>query len=260
MQSKYKIAKNINVGPDYFQISILAPAVARIARPGQFVHLRLSDTAEPLLRRPFSFHRINKAGFELFYKTIGPGTKLLAKKQKGDTIDVLGPLGNGFALPPLTAQGLVIAILVAGGMGVAPLLAWAEQLQRLKKVKLYALIGARGKEHLFCVNEFKKAGAKVLISTDDGSLGRKGVVTDNLRFLLTTHHLPLTTIYACGPKPMLREVARISKRYQVSAYGSLEENMACGVGACLGCVVKTRFGYQRVCKEGPVFNLEDILW
>ena len=262
---------NKRVKPDYFKISIYAPEIVRQAEPGQFVHLLCQDNSEPLLRRPFSFHRINRNSFEILYKVVGQGTNLLAKSQKGDKIDVLGPLGNGFNLQ-LTTYNLQL-ILVAGGMGVAPLLALAEELVKSQRKKdIFVLIGAKNRRQILCVEDFQALGVKVKISTDDGSCGFKGPVTSLLKkILLTTHpvnslcshgtsNLQLTAIYACGPKPMLREIARLGLRLGFSCWGCLEENIACGVGACLGCAIKTKQGYKLVCKDGPVFDLQEIRW
>ena len=276
IQGKFTILFNRKVGPEYFKMAILAPRIVREALPGQFVHLRCQNSIEPLLRRPFSFHRLNGGSFEILYKAIGRGTNLLAKKRKGDTIDVLGPSGNGFDIQrtnePTNQQ---IAILIAGGIGVAPLLALAERLAHsveparqiyskpdwhiADRERIIVLIGAKTKRELLCAKDFKKLGAKVYLATDDGSQGYKGLVTGLLqKVLLTAYNLQLTTIYACGSKLMLKELTRIAKTFRVLAYGSLEENMACGVGACLGCAIRTKDGYRRVCKDGPVFNLQEI--
>ncbi|NQT00110.1 MAG: dihydroorotate dehydrogenase electron transfer subunit [Candidatus Omnitrophica bacterium] len=252
IQGKFKILSNKKIGPDYFKMVIAASRIARNAQPGQFVHLRCHDSLQPLLRRPFSFHRIKKQNFEVLYQAIGRGTKLLAKRQKGDTIDVLGPLGNGFELAGQP-------ILVAGGMGVAPLLALAESFAQRKNILV--LIGAKTKKEVLCVKEFKRLGAKVGVATDDGSRGFKGLVTDLLTKALRHKKSGAgDRIYTCGPKPMLKVVARISKQYRLLCQGSLEEKMACGVGACLGCAVQTVTGYQKVCQDGPVFDLQDIKW
>lgn len=260
IQGKFKILSNKKAGPDYFKMTIRAPLIAKQARAGQFAHLRCDNGTGTLLRRPFSFHRINQNNFEILYKIVGRGTNLLAKKQKGDIIDVLGPLGNGFD----TLHNL---ILVAGGMGVAPLLALAEKSADRKKIAV--LLGVKTKGSVLCAGDFKKLGVKLQIATDDGSQGYKGLVTDLLKKLLRARHpsaslgtgnAQRTTIYACGPKAMLKEIARISRRFRMPAYASLEEDMACGVGACLGCAVKTTAGYKRVCKDGPVFNLQEIKW
>ena len=264
IQGKFKILSNKKVGLDYFKMAICAPQIARKATPGQFVHLRCLNSTEPLLRRPFSFHKLNHNNFEILYKVKGLGTNLLAKKLKGDKIDVLGPLGNGFNLQ-LRTYNLQL-ILVAGGMGVAPLLALAERLAERKKIVV--LLGAKTKDSILCARDFSKLGAKVQIATDDGSRGYKSLVTDLLKKVLklaTSDTLTGTgkrqaTIYACGPKPMLEEIAHITFRNRIFAQGSLEQNMACGVGACLGCAIKTKAGYKRVCKDGPVFNLREIKW
>ena len=268
IQGKFKVLYNKKAGPDYFKMAIYAPRIVREALPGQFVHLRCQNSAEPLLRRPFSFHRLSRNNFEILYRVVGRGTNLLAKRRKGDKIDVLGPLGNGF-----TATRPKI-ILVAGGMGVAPLLALAEKLADRKKIVV--LLGAKTKGSVSCAGDFKKLGVKLQIATDDGSQGYKGLVTDLLKKVLhNTQYACLSarltakpwarqairnTIYACGPKAMLKEIAHIGRRFHISAYASLEEDMACGVGACLGCAVKTTAGYKRVCKDGPVFNLQEIKW
>ncbi|MCQ9208063.1 MAG: dihydroorotate dehydrogenase electron transfer subunit [Omnitrophica bacterium] len=255
VQGNFQILANKKVGVDYFKMEVGAPSVVKQARPGQFVHVRCRNSIEPLLRRPFSFHRLKRSSFEILYKVIGQGTNLLAKKRKGDKIDILGPLGNGFQLSSINYQ--LSTILVAGGMGVAPLLALAEA--GVGKRSCPVLIGARTKREVLCAKDFKKLGAKVRIATDDGSLGYRGLVTDLLKkLLLSTKNCQLSTIYACGPKPMLQEITRLAKNFRIPAYGSLEENMACGVGACLGCAIKTKQGYKQVCKDGPVFNLQEI--
>lgn len=252
IQGKFKILSNKKAGCDYYKMTISAREIVKAASPGQFVHLRCIEGNQPLLRRPFSFHRLNSDNFEILYEVIGQGTRLLTKRKKGEKIDVLGPLGNGFDI-----KGSSI-ILVAGGMGVAPLFALAEELLKKKK-NILLLLGARDKKHILCKNDFGRLGIEVKFATDDGSCGYKGLVTELLKKILRTKDKP-TTIYACGPKEMLKELSNISTCFNISAYGSLEENMACGVGACLGCAVETRQGYSRVCKEGPVFNLEDIKW
>ena len=267
IQGKFKIVSNKKVGREYFKMVVRAPRIAREAQPGQFVHLRCLNSAQPLLRRPLSFHRFDKHNLELLYKVIGQGTNLLAKQQKGDKIDILGPLGNGFQLSAFSSQ--LSAILVAGGMGVAPLLSLAEALVKRKgKRNIALLVGAQTKSAILGEKDFRRLGLKMQIATDDGSRGHKGVVTDLLNNYLNLSsacarkgiNSQLSTIYACGPRPMLKAVAGIARKNKLTAYASLEENMACGVGACLGCAIRTKSGYQRVCKEGPVFNLAEIKW
>ena len=151
-------------------------------------------------------------------------------------------------------------IIVAGGIGVAPLFFLAE---RLKPLATLVLIGAKTKDQILCKNDFKKLGCDVRISTDDGSAGLKGKVTDLLRNILRNNTINANnaiTLYACGPELMLKEIRQISKSYDIPAQVSLEAHMACGFGACLGCAVDTQAGYKLVCKDGPVFNAEEILW
>ena len=140
---------------------------------------------------------------------------------------------------------------------MAPLVFLAEKLKKSKNV---VLIGAKTKEQIICEKEFKGLGFEVKVATDDGSVGFKGYVSGLLEEVLSGAHYPKSAVYACGPRPMLKEISRISKKYNISAQVSLEEHMACGVGACLGCVTNTRSGFKRVCKEGPVFNGDEIIW
>jgi dihydroorotate dehydrogenase electron transfer subunit len=209
---------------------------------------------------------------------VGKGTEILSQKKAREYLDIIGPLGNGFGY----RTSYIVArtsILVVGGIGVVPLLFLAEKLNERNTQYLPAgrqgaipacrqagrntlvLIGAKTKDHILCEKEFKKLGYSVKIATDDGSKGFKGNVTELLRNILrSTKYDMRYTIYACGPRPMLKEIALISQKYNIPAQVSLEEHMACGIGACLGCAVNTRDGYKRVCKEGPVFDAEEIIW
>lgn len=263
-QIKAKLIYNQRVKGNYRRCALKAVKIADKAEPGQFVNMRLSENSLPLLRRPLSIHRIKGANIDFLYEVLGPGTEILAQKKSGEYLDVIGPLGNGFNYT-LYAKRYTLPILVAGGMGVAPLIFLAEKLMKLKeqrgKSKVLVLIGAKAKSQILCEKEFRDLGCWVKIATDDGSKGFKGKVTDLLKNIL-----PLATsdkrfaIYACGPHPMLKEVAALSKRYNIPAQISIEAHIACGIGACLGCVVNTREGYKRVCKEGPVFKAEEIIW
>ena len=225
--------------------------------------LRISNDYQPLLRRPFSIHSVggrrlrHKNRVEILYEVIGSGTKILSEKKPGEYIDILGPLGNGFSI--LDAR---FSIIVAGGMGVAPLFFLA---QRLKERNALVLIGARTKEEILSKKEFVNLGLDVKISTDDGSAGFRGKVTELLRSILrineqTNQWTSEQIIYACGPKPMLKEISIISRQYNIPAQICLDEYMACGLGICLGCMVKTTNGYQAVCKDGPVFDSNIIKW
>lgn len=257
-QFKTKILENKQVAQGFYRMRIESPYLANNSKPGQFVEVKCSDENEPLLRRPLGVHRIFKSGIEMLYEIVGKGTKLLSGKKSGEYIDIIGPLGNGFNVE----KNLKSAILIAGGIGVAPIMSLAEQLVRGKKIHLHVLIGACKKSHVLCKNDFKKIGADVFIATEDGSMGKKGLVTDLFKDLLYAKRYPLNaTLYACGPTGMLKAVAKIAHDKKMPCQVSLEERMACGVGVCLGCPVKIKGnGYKMVCKDGPVFNAEEILW
>jgi len=252
-QEKSKVISNARMAKDYFKLSLSSTRIPATAKPGQFVQIRISDKTAPLLRRPLGIHRVGPKSFEVLFKVVGEGTSILSQRKPGEYLDIIGPVGNGFDLTVATQA----SILVAGGMGVAPLTFLAEKLAKRKvnSSKLIVLIGAKTRNEVLCAKEFSDLGCEVKIATDDGSRGLKGKVTQLLERILLTG-----CIYACGPKPMLREIAAISKQHHIPAQVSLEEHMACGIGACLGCVINTKKGFQRVCKEGPVFGSEEIIW
>lgn len=266
-----RISRNEKVAHDFYKMRLESPYLARTIKPGQFIEIRSSDSSEPLLRRPFSVHRILKNGIEILYEVLGRGTTALSQRKAGKYLDIIGPLGNGFDIR-LTAYNLPLtAILIAGGMGVAPLVALAEKLVHSPwsivhgKKKIYALLGAATKDRIICERDFKKIDIEVVISTEDGSKGKKGLVTEVLTSLLSTIDYGPSTIYACGPNAMLEEVARIAGLLRIPCQVSLEEYMACGVGVCLGCPVKVRsktvgYEYKMVCKDGPVFDAKEIAW
>ncbi len=262
-QAKAKIIYNKRVNHKYLYLLIREPRIAKEASAGQFLNIKVSDNVEPFLRRPFSIHRVNGVNIEVLYEVIGLATQILSQKKAGEYLDIIGPLGNGFDYEgrrtPACRTGRKDEerILVAGGMGIAPLMFLAG---KLKKTKAIVLIGAKTKNDILCEKEFKKLGCDVKIATDDGSRGFKGKVTDLLKRLLSTMDYRLWTIYGCGPRPMLKEISRLSKECNIPAQISLEEHLACGIGACLGCVVGTIDGYKRVCREGPVFKADEIIW
>jgi dihydroorotate dehydrogenase electron transfer subunit len=215
---------------------------------------------------------------EILYKIYGRGTALLAAMRPGRFLRALGPLGNAFEVPR-SATGV---IMVAGGIGVPPIAALAESLAKRRtsrRTEMTVFLGGRSKADLLCTADFRRAGAEVHMATEDGSKGFKGLVTELLeKFLRTPHHAPRqgrskqrpypaprTSIYACGPHPMLAALAPIAEKYDLPYQASLEANMACGFGACVGCVVPVKGGeghrtYRLVCKDGPVFDAHDILW
>lgn len=299
-QTKAKVLYNKRIKRNYFEISLDSVRIAKTASPGQFVEIKVSDDIEPLLRRPFSIHRIahklvssqahklkTKKYIVILYEVVGKATEILSQRKAGEYLDILGPLGNGFDYhTPYTIHHT--PILVAGGMGTAPLIFLAEKLvtkSQSHKVtrKPLALIGGKTKEDILCEKEFRELGYEVKIATDDGSVGFKGYVSNLLEKMLKTDNRKLTTIYACGPKPMLKEISIISERYHIPAQISLEAHLACGIGACMGCVIKSQklkvksqndnlksksknqelkseFEYKRVCKDGPVFEASQIIW
>jgi len=261
LQVKVKILYNKKIKGNYFHLVIQAPKITKESLPGQFLNIKVNDADEPLLRRPFSIHRVRGANVELLYEVVGEATKVLSQRKPGEYLDVIGPLGNGFQL---NTKHKTLNILVAGGMGVAPLIFLAEKLRERTPNTEHrtplVLIGAKTKSQVLCTKKFQDLGCEVKVATDDGSRGFKGNITDLFRNLVSSIEYRVSSIYACGPRPMLKEISWISKKYKMPAQISLEEHMACGIGACLGCVVNTKEGFKRVCKEGPVFKADEIVW
>lgn len=224
-------------------------------KPGQFFMLSVNLGADPLLRRPFSLHRWLGQDFQILYKVLGKLTHILKDKKNHDTLEIIGPLGNGF--PTIKTKDK--PIFAGGGLGVVSLFALAETITG-KNPPFF--LGAKSRKEALCIDKLKSIGIDPVVSTDDGTLGQKGLITDVLRAFLSRHSLPVTgyCLYACGPKPMLKELSLLAKKFKLKGYIALEENMACGIGACLSCVVNTKKGFKRVCKEGPVFPIEEIVW
>lgn len=264
---KAKIVENISLSK-YFKILTIIPVQTFSENlllnplPGQFYMLQGGSTYDPLLKRPFSIFGYEDNTLQFLYRIRGKGTHAIAGLKRGDVINLIGPLGNSYPEP----RGDFIA--VAGGIGIASLLPFLEQF----KNRAYLFYGARNKDELIMTDKARALSKEMFITTDDGSEGQKGLVTDLLRkFLNTTLNTQhFTLIYACGPAPMMKTLAQIIEGRGIKCYVSLEEHMACGVGACLGCVTKIRsqnteakiqtWTYKRVCKEGPVFDIEDIVW
>ncbi|MCX5715963.1 MAG: dihydroorotate dehydrogenase electron transfer subunit [Candidatus Omnitrophica bacterium] len=245
-----KITENKNIAGGYFKLSFKDSWLATNSKPGQFLEVRVNDGLKPFLRKPLGIHRIENNSVEVLYEVIGEGTKALSERKREEALDIIGPLGNGFNLTPNTYN--LTPLLIAGGIGVAPLVFLAQKLARSKPI---VLLGAKTKADVLCEKGLRRLGCDVRIATDDGSKGHKGFVTELLKEIL-----PKTLIYACGPKPMMKEIARIAAMRKIPCQVLLEEYMACGIGACLGCAVMTRKGYKMVCKDGPVFKAGDIIW
>jgi len=265
-EKKVIIISNRDLKHGRFILSFSDKQIAGAASPGQFLMVKVSRGLFPLLRRPFSIHNCSgKDGrIDVLYEVKGPGSRLLSQYPPGRVLEVVGPLGNGFSLPE-KGRGV---ILVAGGMGAAPLFFLASRLaaERSKR-RIYALLGACGKNRLCRPAEFTAAGCSVKLSTDDGSCGSAGYVSGLLdSFLNSPGIIPSAyVIYACGPRPMLQATAFVAGKFGVPGYCSLEAHMACGIGACMGCVIPVRSeggreAYKRVCHDGPVFSLQEPDW
>lgn len=263
------VLSNQEISPGYYRMRILAPGYHALAQAGQFVMFRVQRSLPPLLRRPFGIFRTGflapdcdgmppKEFIELVYKVVGLGTEIMQELHEGDKIELLGPLGRGFDLGAPDED----KILVGGGIGLVPLYMLAEKLENKSKARL--LMGGRTRDDIITVTEFERLGVETYVSTEDGSLGEEGLVTQVLERKLEKY--PKATVYACGPMPMLDAVQQICKRYNAPLQVSLEALMACGVGACLGCVVKGAGHseadprYLCTCKEGPVFDAEQLDW
>ncbi|GFN22075.1 dihydroorotate dehydrogenase electron transfer subunit [Thermanaeromonas sp. C210] len=252
-----EVVANSPVGPGIYHLRLRVALPG--ALPGQFVHLRCGSSLDPLLRRPLSIHDYNPAGQEvqLLYQVVGRGTAWLAGRKPGDFIDGLGPLGRGFTLP----AGPRVA-LVAGGLGLAPLFFLA-RVAAAEGCQVTFYVGARSREGLLRLEALEGLGLEVQRATDDGSAGFAGPVTSLLARDL--EYKRYDQIFACGPRAMLAEVARLAGQKGIPAEVSLEERMACGLGACRGCVVALygedgSIAYENVCSAGPVFPAEKIVW
>jgi dihydroorotate dehydrogenase electron transfer subunit len=227
--------------------------------PGQFVQVRVNDSRSTFLRRPISIHYIDKQANELWLliQIIGEGTNKLAKSNPGELINLIYPLGNGFSLPEnifTSPEKNKKLLLIGGGAGVAPLLYLGAQLSFLS-YKPEFLLGARSQKDLIQLDEFRKYG-DVYLTTDDGSCGENGFVTNHP----VLKSIDFDYLYVCGPKPMMMAVAKYAKQHSIAGEVSLENIMACGVGACLCCVEKTTYGNLRVCTEGPIMNINTLTW
>jgi len=263
---KVKILSGKEVVPNIYLMRLKAPEITQDALSGQFIHIKCSKDNYPLLRRPFSIHRIDKEKGEIFIllQVVGEGTKLLAQRVVGDDLDIMGPIGNGFNIYPESRK----IMIVGGGIGVAPLLALCEESIRQGK-EVRVLISALKKELVIGEESFRNLGAKVDVATDDGSYKHKGLVTDLLEGSIREGWLA-NQIFACGPKSMLKKIVEISLDAHIDCQVSLEERMACGIGACLGCVCKiktkdkkedkVKYEFKKVCEDGPIFGGSEVVW
>ena len=234
-------------------------------QPGQFFMIQTSPGFDPLLRRPFSVFQFGPVGkngesrLSILYQVVGRGTELMTAWNSGEPVPLVGPLGTGFTVP----KNVRHVLMLAGGIGIAPLFGLAELILReIEGVDVRICVGGKSTEDVLMTHELRALGADVEVTTEDGSMGMKGLVTDWFEDK-ASHLAPMgnTIVYACGPQPMLAVVGTLTHRLDLPCQVSIEARMACGVGSCLGCAVRTREkGYQLVCTTGPVFDVMDIDW
>jgi dihydroorotate dehydrogenase electron transfer subunit len=240
----------------YFRLVVRAPQIAPLVQPGQFVHVRILPLKHALLRRPFSVFQVSGDTLSVLYKTVGEGTEVLSRMQPGDELSLIGPLGHGFTVPQADGE---TPFLVAGGYGMAALYLLAQRSPQ----KGIAFVGGRRRVDILCETEFRALGWEVRVTTEDGSHGEKGLVTQALQTELG-QPAPGRKLFACGPTPMLKAVGQLAAEFNLPAELSLDEHMGCGIGVCLTCVVPIKTGdgweYQRTCTEGPVFDSRQVAW
>ncbi|MBS4189160.1 dihydroorotate dehydrogenase electron transfer subunit [Bacillus sp. FJAT-49705] len=251
-----KVVSQKEIAERIFELTLQGELVYEMDEPGQFVHLKVSDHLDPLLRRPISISNINKnqQQFTMIYRAEGKGTVLLSKKKSGEFIDVLGPLGHGFPINEI--QPGETALLVGGGIGVPPLYELSKQLVN-RGVKVIHVLGFQSSNVVFYHEKFTQLG-ETYIATVDGSYGVNGFVTD----VIESEKIDFNILYSCGPTPMLKALEQAYKQKKV--YLSLEERMGCGIGACFACVCHTGddptgYTYKKVCSDGPVFKAGEVV-
>jgi dihydroorotate dehydrogenase electron transfer subunit len=253
-----KISENRVLGGGYFVLRLAGCASLSVAKPGQFVMIRGAWGRDPLLPRAFSLLAVGPGGTaDILAKTVGRGTALLERALPGAEIDVLGPLGSSFPEP----DGVNIDLLVAGGVGLPPLYMQAALAADRRRVARSEMIyGGRGAADLVLLTEMRGMGLGLFLTTEDGTVGMEGLVTRALQARLEHHRGSAVRVMGCGPNAMLWAVARIARDQGVPCFISLEEQMACGIGVCLGCAVPARSRpYRYVCSNGPVFDAADVL-
>ncbi|MGD6816242.1 dihydroorotate dehydrogenase electron transfer subunit [Metabacillus sp. 84] len=248
------VLANREMAKDVFELVLKGKMTEQMNTPGQFVHVKVSETVVPLLRRPISIAKIEKKEqtLTLLYRKGGEGTVLLSKRSPGDLLDVIGPLGNGFPVDSSLSGKRML--LIGGGIGVPPLYELSRRLKAFGAEPVHVL-GFESKDHAFYETDFERLG-DTYITTVDGSLGLKGFVTD----AISLYDLRFERVYACGPTPMLKAIETLFHDREV--YLSLEERMGCGIGACFACVCHvpdSPHGYKKVCSDGPVFRAGEVV-
>ena len=264
---KAEILSNVEVAPCHYLMTLAVSKVFRNAQPGQFVMLRPATRGLPFLGRPLGIYSLAAKGkntqIEVLYRVAGKGTKAISALCDGDRVEILGPLGNCFDFEPV----MKTAAFVAGGIGIAPLVFLAEKLSAnaaSKQARMILYIGAKDSASLLGIDRMKSFGSDIRVSTDDGSSGHRGPVTDLFGEDLASLDTSSTRVFLCGPNPMLKRMGDLLAGHAISCQVLMEERMACGMGACLGCTIEVRtpsgIEYRQVCVDGPVFALQSIVW
>jgi len=250
-----KVIANLRLNDDHHLLQLHAPDQLENIIPGQFANIHVDQSQSIFLRRPFSIHAVDYESniISILIKEVGDGTRSLAHSPVDSYLNVIFPLGNGFSIPSAKEK----VLLVGGGCGVAPLLHLAQVLNRHKEHDINILLGSRSRTDLVELDQYAIYG-KVFTTTEDGSFGEKGFVTDHSIF--STQLGSFSRIYCCGPEPMMKAVASKAKASSVWCEVSLENTMACGFGVCLCCVTETIQGHKCVCTDGPVFNINQLKW
>ena len=253
IEEKCTIVENRNLGGSYYLMKLEAPQVAGAAQAGNFVMVKTTSANDPLLKRPFGIFKVDSRNIWLYYEVVGTGTSLMADMKAGDRTTVLGPLGNAF---PLLENRRIL--LVAGGRGIAPVFYAATEYTKNNAVWL--LYGARSKKDLNLLDQIESLGLKeTILYTDDGSAGKKGFITEEIGDIIREQNIDVTI--SCGPEAMFEALFEKIGHDGNENYVSMEAYMGCGFGVCHSCAAKGTDGeYKKVCKDGPVFRLEDIKW
>jgi dihydroorotate dehydrogenase electron transfer subunit len=248
-----RVVNFTRLNPRHFTIELLAPERLPVILPGQFAQVLVEGSPSTFLRRPFSIHAVDyaKNTIRLLIQIKGEGTRHLGSLREGDSLNVIYPLGNSFSIPTVKD-----VLLVGGGCGVAPLLFLAQFLNQ-HHIRPTILVGFRTRDEVAEIEEYARYG-EVFVTTDDGTEGEKGLVIDHSLF--QQERLPFRKIFCCGPDAMMKAVAKIAKMHRADCEVSLENTMACGFGVCLCCITPTDKGNERVCVEGPVFNINRLKW
>ncbi len=263
-----EILKNEEIQEDCFLMTLKIPSSFQSPLPGQFIMIRIAGLNDPFLSRPISIYSFfrgkNYSTIELLYQVVGKGTQIMAGLIEGSQVEINGPLGNGFETRSVKKN----IVFISGGIGIAPLSLLIETIRRKSTDSSSVMIMYSGFQSLSAVvglDKMRGICRDINVCTDDGTLGNKGFVTQHFQKDLKKFTPENTSIFACGPKEMLRALAKILNRSKFTCQVSLEERMACGTGACMGCAVaikdkKGALAYKRICADGPVFNLSDIIW